>query len=120
MGEKQCFGLPDDYSQPIWHFRLGKCSIVTNRIYAIIAAAIFSFAACTYVYYRPNFAMHHNPLSHHNIESLEISTTWPEFLKDCGGEQVIENFVHTKMVFNEKYENNVVEWSGHFAEIKHK
>lgn len=33
---------------------------------------------------------------------------------------MIENFVHTKMVFNDKYENNVVRWSGYFAEVKAK
>jgi hypothetical protein len=39
-------------------------------------------------------------------------------LEDCGGEKVIDNSVHTKSVFNEKYENNVVNWSGYFAEVK--
>jgi len=33
---------------------------------------------------------------------------------------VIENFVHTKMVFNEKYENNLIKWQGYFAEVKSK
>lgn len=28
--------------------------------------------------------------------------------------------MHTKMVFNEKYENNVVKWNGYFAEVKRK
>ena len=51
---------------------------------------------------------------------MRISTTWEDFLKDCGGEQVIENFVHTKMVYNDKYENNVVNWSGYFADVKKK
>ena len=104
----------------IWHFRLGKCSIVTSRIYAILGLSVFSVLACYYVYLRPNFAVHNNPLSHHNIESYNIDTTWPEFLQDCGGEQVIENFVHTKLVFNDKYENNVVNWSGYYAEVKAK
>ena len=31
---------------------------------------------------------------------------------------MIDNSVHTKLVFNEKYENNVVNWSGYFAEVK--
>ncbi len=31
---------------------------------------------------------------------------------------MIDNSVHTKIVFNEKYENNVVNWSGYFAEVK--
>jgi hypothetical protein len=33
---------------------------------------------------------------------------------------VIENFVAAKMNFNEKYENNIVSWSGYFADIKNK
>lgn len=49
---------------------------------------------------------------------MRIQTSWAEYLQDCGGEQVIENFVHTKMVFNDKYENNVISWSGFFAEVK--
>ena len=73
-----------------------------------------------YVYMRPHWNMNMNPLVHHNEESVRISTTWEDFLKDCGGEQVIENFVHTKMVFNDKYENNVVNWSGYFADVKKK
>ena len=120
MGEKRCFGMPDDFSQPIWHFRLGKCSIVTARIYAIIVFGLCALGSCFYIYMRPHYNLHVNPLTHHNEESVRIRTTWPEFLQDCGGEQVIENFVHTKMVFNDKYENNIVNWSGYFAEVKEK
>ena len=118
MGEKRCFGLPDDFSEKIWHFRLGKCSIVTDRMYATFVFIIFAFMSGFYVYMRPSFNLHDNPLIHHNEESARIRTTWPEFLQDCGGEQVIENFVHTKMVFNDKYENNIISWNGFFAEVK--
>jgi len=120
LGEKSCFGLPDDFSAPIWHFRLGKCSIVTARIYAIIGLVLFAIGSGCYVYMRPSFDFHQNPLVHHNVESYKIRTTWPDFLQDCGGEQVIENFVHTKMVFNDKYENNIITWSGFFTEVKEK
>ena len=41
-----------------------------------------------------------------------------DYLGDCGGEKVIDNSVHTKIIFNEKYENNVINWSGYFAEVK--
>lgn len=37
---------------------------------------------------------------------------------DCGGEKIIENSVHTKILWNDKYENNIVEWSGYFADVK--
>jgi hypothetical protein len=33
---------------------------------------------------------------------------------------VIENFVAAKLTFNEKYENNIVSWSGYYAEVKNK
>ena len=93
---------------------------MTARIYAIIVL-ILSAAGCGfYVYMRPSFDLHQNPLVHHNLDSHRINTSWADFLLDCGGEQVIENFVHTKMVFNDKYENNIVSWSGYFAEVKEK
>jgi hypothetical protein len=62
--------------------------------------------------------MQSNPLYHHNIESLKIDATWTDYLKDCGGEKIIDNYIHTKLVFNEKYENNEVSWTGYFAEVK--
>lgn len=104
----------------IWHFRLGKCSIVTDRIYAIIGLIVFAAGCGFYVYMRPSYNFHDNPLVHHNVESVHIRTDWTDFLQDCGGENVIENFVHTKMVFNEKYENNIVRWQGYFVEVKQK
>jgi hypothetical protein len=39
-------------------------------------------------------------------------------LVDCGGEKIIENSVHTKILWNEKYENNVVTWEGFYADVK--
>ena len=33
---------------------------------------------------------------------------------------MIENQVHAKMQFNEKYENNIVNWKGYYAELKAK
>lgn len=64
--------------------------------------------------------LHENPIFHHNIESHEIDETWVDFLADCGGEKVLENQVHTKVVFNDRYENNIVTWTGYFAEAKPK
>ena len=93
---------------------------MTARISAILGLVVAALGCCGYVYMRPSYNLHENPLVHHNVESKRIRTTWPEFLQDCGGEQVIENFVHTKMVFNDKYENNIISWSGYFAEVKEK
>lgn len=118
LGEKSCYGMPDDFKAEVWHFRLGKCSIVTSRIYAIIAILLFSIFCCGYVYMRPSWDLNQNPLFHHNIESKKIDATWKDYLVDCGGSAVIENQVHAKMRFNEAYENNEVAWKGYFAEVK--
>ena len=51
-------------------------------------------------------------------ESKQISATWGEFLQDCGGEVIVENNVHARNIFNQKYENNQVAWRGYYAETK--
>lgn len=89
-----------------------------SRVYAIIIAIIYIALSGFYVYSRPQFLIPSNPLRHHNFDSQEINTTWQGYLNDCGGEKVIENYVHAKMIFNEKYENNVVSWNGYFADVK--
>lgn len=90
------------------------------RLYALILLVLWTAGSCFYVYQRPSFDMMTNPLYHHNIESKVIDAKWTDYLQDCGGEKVIENFVHTKMLFNEKYENNQIRWTGYFAEVKNK
>ena len=103
----------------MWHFRFGKCSIVTARLYAVVAAFLFTIACFGYVYARPNYDLvSDSPRTHHNVERTRISATWTDYLADCGGENVIENSVHTRITWNNKYENNIIEWSGFFAESK--
>ena len=51
-------------------------------------------------------------------ESKEISTSWEKFLQDCGGEVIVENFVRAKSIFNRNYEQNIVTWTGYYAETK--
>lgn len=97
-------------------FRLGKCTVVTARLYAVVAGILVAAMSCYYVYLRPSFGIHEAPLTHHNLESSRIAAQWSDYLVDCGGEKVIENSVHTKILWNDKYENNVVAWSGYFAD----
>jgi len=118
LGEKSCYGMPDDLSAPVWHFRLGKCSIVTSRLWAIIIGILSFAGSCFYVYMRPGFDLQSNPLFHHNIESKVIDATWEDFLNECGGTAILENQVHAKMLFNDHYENNIVSWKGYFTETK--
>lgn len=51
-------------------------------------------------------------------DSRVVDYTWEEFLQDCGGEVIVENNVHARNIFNQKYENNQVTWKGYFAETK--
>ena len=83
--------------------RIGKCTIVIARCYAIVALLCFSVFAVYYVSIRPSVFQHIHAYETPK-ESKEISLTWDDFLKDCGGEIIVENYVHAKTVFNTKYE----------------
>jgi hypothetical protein len=66
---------------------------------------------------RPSYFSHISPYETPK-DSKEVSYSWEQFLQDCGGEVIIENNVHARTVFNEKYESNIIEWKGYFAESK--
>lgn len=85
------------------------------RLYAIIGLSLITGLSLYYVYLRPSYF---EPISPYHVPetSVEISTTWDEFLKDCGGSIIVENYIHARSVFNKKYENNIVEWTGYFVE----
>ncbi|CDW83654.1 UNKNOWN [Stylonychia lemnae] len=117
MGQKSWVGLPNNFSDEIWQFRLGKCSIILARLYAIIALSLVLGFCLYYVYLRPSFFQPLTPY-HTPEQSIQISSSWNEFLIDCGGQVIVENFIHARSVFNQKYENNVIEWLGYFSEIK--
>jgi predicted amidophosphoribosyltransferase len=88
-----------------------------SRLYAIILLTILVGLACFYVYARPSIFQPLTPFEEPK-ESKVISDTWEDFLKDCGGEIVVENNVHARNIFNKKYEANIVTWTGYFAEAK--
>eukprot|EP00347_Sterkiella_histriomuscorum_P017670 403348446 len=117
LGEKQCFGVPTNFQDEIWQFRLGKCHVVMARGYALGVLLLFTLFSVYYVYMRPGFS---TPLHPYEVpkESKEISYTWEDFLQDCGGTVIVENNVHARNIFNEKYESNIVSWKGNFAESK--
>lgn len=114
MGEKQCFGLPTDPADEVWHFRLGKCSVVLSRLYAILILVVFCVIAGYYVYLHPNEDPHHHPLG----SGKQIEATWSDYIEDCGAEVVVENFVHAKKQFEDKYQSNIITWRGYFAQTK--
>eukprot|EP00349_Pseudokeronopsis_sp_Brazil_P007388 CAMPEP_0202962660 /NCGR_PEP_ID=MMETSP1396-20130829/6761_1 /ASSEMBLY_ACC=CAM_ASM_000872 /TAXON_ID= /ORGANISM="Pseudokeronopsis sp., Strain Brazil" /LENGTH=182 /DNA_ID=CAMNT_0049683391 /DNA_START=435 /DNA_END=983 /DNA_ORIENTATION=+ len=83
----------------------------------MIILVLFFAISCYYVYMRPSMFENLTPYTP-PTESKRISTTWEEFLKDCGGEVIVDNSVYARGVFNEKYEANIVSWEGYFAELK--
>jgi hypothetical protein len=72
---------------------------VISRGYALIVLVIFSIFSLYYVYMRPSIFTPVTPFEAPK-ESRLISATWEDFLKDCGGEVVVENNVHARNVFN--------------------
>jgi hypothetical protein len=99
--------MPEKFSDPIWYFRLGKCSIVLSRVWAIIAGTVIFGSCCYYVYLNPTFKVD-GAIFESEGDGHMITESWEEYLQDCGGEKVIENYVHTKKEFAHKYEDNKV------------
>ena len=80
MGIKRCFGLPDDFSAPIWHLKLGKCAVVIARIYALLILVGFTGLSSYYVYQRP-YTIHKSMFDKpEGDEPKLISATWTDYL----------------------------------------
>ena len=78
---------------------------------------LFTIFSLYYVYMRPSFFQPTTPFEAPK-DSHKISASWEEFLQDCGGEVIVENNVHARNIFNQKYEQNEVTWTGYFADTK--
>lgn len=91
--------------------------MVISRGYAVCVLVIFTALSMYYVYLRPSYSTHLTPYEVPK-ESKPIPYSWEEFLNDCGGTVIVENNVHARNIFNQKYESNVVTWKGFFAESK--
>jgi hypothetical protein len=115
MGEKKYYGLPNRFSDDIWQFRLGRCTLVIARMYGILGLISMALISSGYVYYRPYSSLITGAYSVPEETKL-ISATWIDFLADCGGELIVENYVRARSLFNRKYENNQVLWTGHFID----
>jgi hypothetical protein len=83
----------------------------------MIILAVFSIFAMYYVYMRPSYFTPLHPYEK-PADSKTITASWNEFLSDCGGEVIVENYVHARKIFNDKYENNIINWQGVYADTK--
>ena len=74
-----------------------------SRGYALCILILFTIVSIYYVYMRPSYFQ---PLTPYEVplESKIVEYTWEEFLRDCGGEVIVENNVHARNIFNKKYE----------------
>lgn len=79
---------------------------------------LFSALSLYYVYLRPGFSTTFSHPYEVPTTSKEVGYSWEEFLADCGGTVVVENNVHARNLFNQKYESNIVNWRGYYAESK--
>jgi hypothetical protein len=87
-------------------------------MYAVVAVAAFGVFALFYVVYLRPFTS--DSISPYKVpeESKMLQATWNEFIADCGGEVIVENYVRARSTFNRKYENNIVMWTGFFVEAR--
>jgi hypothetical protein len=44
--------------------------------------------------------------------------SWEAYLNDCGRDKYLENNLHARHLFVEKYRNNAVNWRGAFVFMK--
>lgn len=118
MGEKKCFGLPNSFKDEVWQIRFGKCAIVLSRFYGMLSIVMVSLILIGFTFYQPMNGLFDMRPYQAPENSVMINSTWPDFLKDCGGEVIVENYVRARSLFNRKYENNQVMWTGFFVEGK--
>jgi hypothetical protein len=87
---------------------------VVSRTYGLLIAFSIVTLSVSYTLCRPYQMQGISPY-HVPEDSKLIEVTWEEFLGDCGGEIIVENYVRARSLFNRKYESNQVLWTGHVA-----
>ncbi len=71
----------------------------------MLLLALIVVLSASYVYYRPYKVESISPFNVPETSTL-IQATWEDFIKDCGGEVIVENYVRARSLFNKRYENN--------------
>ena len=83
-----------------------------SRTYALILLSIFTVGVVAYVLYGPRLVSLVELPYQQPISSKEVGVEWPQYLEDCGAKVIVENYLHARSVFNQKYEGNTVAWEG--------
>lgn len=93
------FSLKDE----VLTLKCGECALVISRTYLLTIVTIIS---CIFIYFWAS--------TEAVIEKkVYISTTWPEYLEDCGGEIVLQNTIKVTDTFNKKYHEKTITWDGY-------
>jgi hypothetical protein len=71
-----------------------------------------------YSYIKPSFLLSDQSPYHVPKTSKHLNSTWEDYLADFNGDVIVENFVHSRSVFNKNYEHNIIQWKGYISEVK--
>ena len=103
----QPFGLLS-LQDEVMSLKCGECALVISRTYLLVAAGLVSLGI-VYVWASSEIAM--------SKPNVFLNTSWPEYLKDCGGEVVLQNSIRASETFTSKYEGNTISWDGYLMRI---
>ena len=103
----QPFGLLS-LQDEVMTLKCGECALVISRTYLLIASGLVSLGII-YVWASNEIAI--------SKPNVFLNTTWPEYLKDCGGEVVLQNSIRAAETFAGKYEGNTISWDGFLMRV---
>ena len=99
---KQPFGL-FSLRDEVMTLKCGECALVISRSYLL---TIVTIILCIIFY----FWVSTEAVVHSRVY---LKTTWPEYLKDCGGEVILKNTIRVTETFSTKYEGKTIVWDGY-------
>lgn len=115
LEERELFSLPS-LKDEILDIRLGKCSFVISRKYAIVIITLFT----VFYFFRYFTAQDHRKPDWIPTQSVHKSdySIWPEYLRDCGEKVYLSNSLKANKKFKEKYQDQIVTWHGYFIALE--
>lgn len=87
--------------------KCGECALVISRTYFLVIVSILIVIIIFFI----------TPTTEPHKPSIVLQTTWPEYLKDCGGEVILQNSIRATDTFSQIYEGNGINWDGYLMRI---
>jgi hypothetical protein len=101
------FGLPN-LKDEVVTLKCGDCAVILSRRYLLLTVSVLMSLILTYWLFNA-------PIP---IQLIYSQASWPQYLKDCGGEIVLRNSVKATSVFSRLYEGRTVTWDGYLLKAK--